>query len=424
MKKVIRLESEFKSLIEKADEILVAVAMLSDYGLSVFDDRDKNCNFQILVGYDLPTQPSALQSLLNNGLKARIYDVKKQFFHPKLYLFRLNQQWTAFVGSGNCTKGGLNSNIELNIRIEEDETIEDLRKWFNTYFKLGTELTQQWLNDYKVFFNDVSERNKELEILTDQFKLQTGVSKGNLSLKDYNFTNQFFGFKHYDAFTPPKPIQDDIAAIQERHEVSKKLIELHELLYPVIQKNNWDIYPHHQEQHITSSYFHHERVSKSLTEIWLHYGRSEEELEVYKKEFGENMTSLFHMRMEVLIGKDCLYSELRVGKKDGSYPDREYIKDQLKNNPTFSLGYYKYIQQLDPDFSVTINGDSRLVTSFRDAEELRQFTLQDNIRHYYFSIGRTYLPDDPRISNSNVVQSIIGDFTQLYPLYQLFKHTF
>ena len=90
MKKIVRLESEFKNFIRKADEIYIAVAMLSDYGLQLFGDRDEDCIFKILVGYDLPTQPSALQKLLDDAVETKIYDAKNQFFHPKLYLFRIN----------------------------------------------------------------------------------------------------------------------------------------------------------------------------------------------------------------------------------------------------------------------------------------------------------------------------------------------
>ena len=65
MGKVLRLENEFRNFIRKADEICIAVAMMTDYGLAVFDDRDEECDFEILVGFDLPTQPSALQKLID-----------------------------------------------------------------------------------------------------------------------------------------------------------------------------------------------------------------------------------------------------------------------------------------------------------------------------------------------------------------------
>lgn len=420
---MLRLETEFKNFIQKADEICIAVAMLTDYGLQLFDDRHEDCAFEIIVGYDLPTQPSALQKLIDENVETKIYDVKKQFFHPKLYLFRLNEDWTAFLGSGNCTKGGLLTNIELSLKIEDSDAVQELLDWYETYFKLGTTLEQEWLDEYSLFYAERSDKEKELQSITNQFKKATGVNKGKVSLPDYDFTGQFFTFKHYNAFTAPKPILDEPGTIAERLEVRRKLEELHNRIYPLMHKKGWNVYAHHQSQHLTSSFRHNERASSSLNAIWLHYGRSEEELEGYKDAFGENMTSLYHMRLEILILKDHLWVELRVGKNDGSYPDRQYIRKQLKTNKAFTNRYYELIKNLDKEFSVTVADYEFPVNDFKDADDLKEFTLKDNPKFYYFRIGRLYKPDDKAISDRNIVTAVINDFEKLYQLYQLFKHS-
>lgn len=424
MKTVIRLETEFKNFIRKADEICIAVAMLTDYGLQLFDNRDEDCAFEILVGYDLPTKPSALQKLIDNGVETKIYDVKSQFFHPKLYLFRTDESWTAFLGSGNCTKGGLLTNIELSLKIEDPDAVQELLDWYVTYFNLGTTLEQEWLDEYSLFYAERSDKEKELKSITKQFKKATGVTKGKLPLSEYDFTDQFFTFKHYNAFKAPKPILDEPGPIAERLEVRKKLEELHKDIYPLIDNKGWKLYAHHQPQHLTSSFRHNERASSSLDAIWLHYGRSEPELEKYKEAYGENMTSLFHMRMEVLIRKDVIWVELRVGKNDGSYPDRNFIRKQLKTNRVFADKYYGFIKDLDNDFTVTVADDEVSVSEFKNSEELKEFTLKDNPKFYYFRIGREYKPDDKAISESNIESTVINDFEKLYPIYQLFKHQF
>lgn len=424
MKKILRLESEFKNFIRKADEICIAVAMLTDYGLQLFDHRDEDCIFEILVGYDLPTQPSALQKLLDDKVETKIYDVKNQFFHPKLYLFRVNENWTAFIGSGNCTKGGLRTNIELSLKIEDPDAVQELLDWFMTYYKLGTNIEQEWLDEYSLFYAERSDKEKELQSITKQFKKATGVTKGKVALPDYDFTGQFFTFKHYDAFTAPKPILDEPGPIAERLEVRSKLEELHNRIHPLMDKKGWQVYPHHQSQHLTSSFRHNERASSSLNAIWLHYGRSEEELQQYKEAYGEDMTSLYHMRLEILILKDYLWVELRVGKKDGSYPDRHYIKKQIEANNGFVENYYKLIKKLDSSFTIDVSGEELPVNDFKDITDLKEFTLKDNPKFYYFRIGRIYKPDDKAISESNIVTTVINDFEKLYPIYQLFKHRF
>ena len=191
-----------------------------------------------------------------------------------------------------------------------------------------------------------------------------------------------------------------------------------------MDKKGWNVYPHHQSQHLTSSFRHNERASSSLNAIWLHYGRSEDELEQYKEVFVENMTSLYHMRLEILILKDHLWVELRVGKNDGSYPDRQHIKEKLKTNKVFVDNYYQLINKLDKNFTVTVADEEVPVKNFKDADDLKQFTLKDNPKFYYFRIGRLYKPDDKAISESNIVTTVINDFEKLYPIYQLFKHRF
>tara|TARA_R110002051_G_scaffold58469_1_gene107687 strand:- start:4175 stop:5452 length:1278 start_codon:yes stop_codon:yes gene_type:complete len=423
MKKVIRLKSEFEKLVRNAEEILVATAMMSDYGLSQFNERNEDCLFQVLVGIDLPTQPSALQRMYNDEIEVRVHNVKGQFFHPKVYLFNKGEKWTAFVGSGNCTMGGIERNIEMSIKVEDESTIKELIHWFGIYYdKHSQELTQDFIDDYTVMFNSRKELENDLTSKIKCFKNETGVSKGKRKLTDYNFNGQFFKFEHYNAFTGIKPITDSPETRKERLLVQEKLLELHEELYPLMQNQGWKVYEHHMSQHITSSYMHNERASKELTALWLHYGRSEQELEDYQKAYGDDMTSLFHMRLEVLITKNHLWVELRVGKKDGSYPDRHFIREQLNTNPKFLNKYYKLVKALDREYTITIADEYANVKDFEDEDDLKQFTLQDNPKRYYFRIGREYQPDDKAISEQKILSTIMADFEQLYPLYQLLKH--
>lgn len=424
MKKVLRLKTEFERIVEKADEILIASAMITDFGLSFFDKRDQDTLFQVLVGIDLPTQPSALQKMFDNKVEARVHNIKGQFFHPKVYMFRLDDSWLAYIGSGNCTQGGLERNIEMSVKVEDEDTVEELIKWFGIYFdKHGEELTQDFIDEYTVMFNARRDLEADLKAKIKNFKNETGVSKGRRKLSDYNFSGQFFQFEHYNAFTGTKPITDSPETRKERLVVQEKLLELHQELYPLMQKRGWQVYEHHMSQHVTSSYMHNERASKELTAIWLHYGRSEPELEAYQNAYGDNMTSLYHMRLEVLITKNHLWVELRVGKRDGSYPDREFIRKQLKTNPKFSTSYFNLIKALNKEFTVTIADEYVHVNEFKDEEDLKEFTLKDNPRRYYYRIGREYQPDDKAISEQNIVSTIMEDFEKLYPLYQLLKHS-
>lgn len=420
---VLKLKSEFEKMVGRADEILVASAMLTMDGLRYFDNRKEECDLKMLVGIDLPTQPKALQRLLDEGISTRVHNIKEQFFHPKVYLFRKDEKWTGYVGSGNCTGGGVETNLEMTLKTEDQDVLADLVKWFHTYFdRIGTPLTQDFTEEYKDFFRSRSALENELRSEVTNFKNGTGVSKGHRKLSDYDFTNQFFEFDHYNAFTGRKPFADTQEARLERLKVQDKLLELHDDLYPKIQERGWQVYEHYMPQHITSSYRHNAGASKELMALWLHYGRDEEELAQYQQKYGGDMTSLFHMRLEVLILKSHLWVELRVGKRDGSYPDREYIAKQLRSNPGFVTEYFDLIQSLDAEFTITIAKQKKYVNEFEDEGELKEFTLKDDPEQYYFRIGREYQPDDKAISKDKIVDTVMKDFEKLYPLYQLFKH--
>lgn len=168
MTKVItQLSTKIKSEFKKADEIWVAVALLNNSGLKiVLDTLKAGCKKNFLVGIDLPTDPKALKKLyelqLTSEFNVRIH-TDKQYFHPKLYLSKAKSDFTGFIGSANCTNGGLNSNVELSIMIKENQTCEDLKKWFEKTFDLGKPLTSQFLSKYQADYDERLRRKKEDE---------------------------------------------------------------------------------------------------------------------------------------------------------------------------------------------------------------------------------------------------------------------
>lgn len=168
MTKVItQLAKKIKSEFKKADEIWVAVALLNYSGLKlILDSLKVGCKKNFLVGIDLPTDPKALKKLYELQLTSE-FDVRihtdKQYFHPKLYLSKSNSDFTGFVGSANCTNGGLNSNVELSIMTNESKTCKDLKKWFDKTFDLGKPLTSQFLTKYQADYDERLRRKKEDE---------------------------------------------------------------------------------------------------------------------------------------------------------------------------------------------------------------------------------------------------------------------
>jgi|GEM_PF-2656846 len=189
MKQVLKINKELKPLLQNAEEIWIAVAMMSEYGLQqIVENASSNTVLNILVGIDLPTPPSVLQKLLDfqeaSNWNCRLYLGKGEFFHPKLYVIRTNNSWTAIVGSGNCTKGGLEENIEMNLSINDPNVCANLiSSYFNNYFKYAQPIAPDLISEYEGIFERRKEREKadrqELKKLSYNFGQTAEIFSAN-----------------------------------------------------------------------------------------------------------------------------------------------------------------------------------------------------------------------------------------------------
>src|SRR5258706_14273837 len=112
------LSYDLKTELKKADEIWIAVGLLNNSGLEfILTTIPKTCKLNFIIGIDLPTDPKALSKLLSLKGKRTINTkiLTEDFFHPKVYIIKFRKLLTAFVGSANCTMGGLKENIEMSI---------------------------------------------------------------------------------------------------------------------------------------------------------------------------------------------------------------------------------------------------------------------------------------------------------------------
>lgn len=93
-------------------------------------------------------------------------------FHPKVYLFSNENEYSAIVGSSNFTLGGLKRNIECNIHIagKKDEFFEELKKYFlwlwNLEYSIDILTQSHILEKYeKIHITAQKEENKKNKIL-------------------------------------------------------------------------------------------------------------------------------------------------------------------------------------------------------------------------------------------------------------------
>lgn len=168
------LSSDLKLAFQNADEIWVAVALMTYSGLNFIQQNipDK-CQQNYILGIDLPTDPKVLDSLYQNEFNGQVnisMFVEKSFYHPKVYIVRSETNYIAFVGSANCTKSGLESNIEMSIIINDKDECLELISWFNSLQDQTKNLTQSLIDIYKDAYKVKKKEKKEDEKLTKNIK--------------------------------------------------------------------------------------------------------------------------------------------------------------------------------------------------------------------------------------------------------------
>lgn len=169
------LSSALRADIKMADEIYVAVALMTHDGLQfLINNLPKSCQQNYLVGIDLPTDPKALEELnklqYRSGIEARLCTDKVDF-HPKLYLIKKKDNYSAFVGSANCTNGGLFKNIELTVFTTDQKACDELLKWFKYHFQSGQPLTTSYIKKYQRAYLERRERKRQEEKLAKKEKI-------------------------------------------------------------------------------------------------------------------------------------------------------------------------------------------------------------------------------------------------------------
>jgi len=204
------LSNDLKTELKKANEIWIAAGLLNNKGLEfILHAIPETCTLNFIVGIDLPTDPKALSKLLSlkgkRAITAKI--LTERFFHPKVYIIKSVRRLTAFVGSANCTMGGLEDNIEMSIGIKDNVVCKNLVDWFEkNLLPKSQPLTTDFIKDYKPKYdNRIKRRKKEKEEICalkekEQNKLHANIkarSKFIAELKKIRKSNDYLQNKQY-----------------------------------------------------------------------------------------------------------------------------------------------------------------------------------------------------------------------------------
>lgn len=414
----LKLLNDLKLALKDCEEIWIAVAMISDSG---FDIIQKNINptakQNYLVGIGLPTSPNVLKQLMlaeSNGLfQSKIYNKPDTLFHPKIYIIKTNEKLVAFVGSGNCTYGGLVDNIEMGAEIDDENYCKKALVWFNACSKTAQLITEEFLYSYESLFHKRNERIKKDQ---DELKSLFATYNNTVNLDEIDFSNQFFQKEHFQAFEGKKPRDRSEESNRERHKVRNHLFNLHYQILPKIKEKKWNLAEHYTPSAIVSSALHGEFTADALEAIWLHYGRSKKEIKAY----GEDETPLSHMRLQIIIHQSNVGVWNRIGKDKGSFIDRDNLRKNLMTSEEYRNNFFSIISSLPENYLIELNEIRKYVDEFENESQLTEFLLSAKYNHY-FIIGIEFTPDDPKLSAQNIVNTVIENFELLYPTYEMIK---
>src|ERR1043166_5847817 len=166
----IRFGTELLRHVDRVDEIDpfwdsldIAVAWVRASGMAYLSDRLANFlrhggQLSVIFGGDLQnTTREGLQALLDLERYGRSetfvhHNESGSIFHPKLYLFRNEEEARLIVGSNNITASGLYTNVEAGLQVDTDvsasvvaETLDALSSWKDTTSGLALRLDRDSL---------------------------------------------------------------------------------------------------------------------------------------------------------------------------------------------------------------------------------------------------------------------------------------
>jgi len=410
-------DTSFKEELEQAVEAWFAIALVSEEGYSFLQAiLPEECKQYFLVGINLPTSPSVLRHLQRNKeFHSRIFK-SSQTFHPKLYLIKKKSgKFVAFVGSSNATTGGFEMNVEINYKIEDQKHCFGLKDWFEKLYDKSHEIDDSFLKRYEEIY--LRRRRRGVEDRNDIAKVFAGVIPiENNDLGNLVFDGLYFERWDYLIFSESYWIDYTPDVVKRREAVREKLRAIHFNIYSRFAEYDiYDLYSHNRDRYITSLIEHTHWNKKERTAIWLHYGKSNSERDLYT-----NKSFLNHIRIQVIIRSNLLGVWLVVGKDNGGLDDREHFQKKLQNEDYQDL-IFNLIQQLGTGYEIEISAIGILKSEdVKSKIELIKFLKQDDTSDY-FIIKRDYPPNDIRLAKNQIHETILNEFFKLYKLYDVIR---
>lgn len=257
------------------------------------------------------------------------------------------------------------------------------------------------------------------------------LNENLISLTKNEIMSTLFTTQHYMAFDQPKPSLNDQNTISERMQVRDALFQLHEMIWPYVQTTNWDLHCHRQKAHyVSSDHFifldDGTPIVKYIDGMWLHYGKSLEQLDFLKtiggfdyikRDFEDYYNAFYlHTRIQFYINSNIFRAWLLIAT-DKNYYDRSEFLRKVYRDKTYRTNFFNLVQNLfDKGFFYEIENERFPLISGTTEQELFRFVKKDHAG-LYSGIVKEYNPDDQLLDINNIRDEMIQNLKLLYPIY-------
>ncbi len=244
---------------------------------------------------------------------------------------------------------------------------------------------------------------------------------------------------HYAAFDDPKPTLDDPAIVSERILVRDALLTLDDMLWPFINKSGWDLHRHRQRTHyVSSDHFvtleDGTQVVNYIDGMWLHYGKSAEQLDFiklqvggydYKRRYDEEYYNAFylHTRIQFYLNNHAFRAWLLLATDKNYYDRSEFLKRIERNSDDRDRLFQLVRPLLGLGFVYEINGEVLELKPRLPQERLIRFVRRDR-PGFYSGIYKEYDPDNSALDDSLIRDEMVRNLQLLYPLYDFMAYRF
>ncbi len=170
--------------LQNCSEFFISVAFVTTGGVATIINtlkelENKGVKGKILVSQYLNfTQPEALKKLLRfQNIELRIATSGNS--HSKGYIFKSSTYYNLIIGSSNLTDTALSTNKEWNLKVSalnESNLVEKVLEEFETDFKKGDVVTEEFIAGYELIynkqriFNQESQRENLVKIIPNEMQ--------------------------------------------------------------------------------------------------------------------------------------------------------------------------------------------------------------------------------------------------------------